>query len=318
MRILVTGAAGFAGQHLARELLRGGGTVWGGALEARAPDEVLTAAEAERIHWVALDVTSPTSVERVVAEVRPDRVFHLAGQSSVSRSFTDPLGTWSVNATGTMRLLEALLARRDGDREVRVVLVSSAEVYGAVPPERQPIGEDEAPRPITPYGGSKLAAEAAALQAAARGLTVTIARSFNHAGPGQGDHFALPGMARQLVEMRNGDSERELRVGNLTPSRDFLDVRDVVRAYVAMMERGESGGIYNVCSGEARAMTEIVEELVELSGTGARITVERSRFRPVEIPLLVGDSSRLRGLGWAPERELRDTLRDLLDSVEAR
>jgi GDP-4-dehydro-6-deoxy-D-mannose reductase len=324
VRALVTGAGGFVGQHLIRELLGAGAQIVGGVLAGRPPrDGVLRADELARVRWTSLDVTDPASLHEAVAGSAPDRVYHLAGQASVGGSFADPIGTWDVNATGTLRLLEAL--RTHGAKGARVLVVSSAEVYGAVPESRQPIGEDEPLRPITPYGASKMAAEAAALQAAAaRELHVVVARSFNHAGPGQDERFALPSMARQLVEFERGGDDEDggatgaaLRVGNLEPLRDFLDVRDVARAYAMLVERGESGGIYNVASGRARPMMEIVQALVRASGTGAGIDADPDRFRPVDIPLLVGDASRLRALGWSPEIPLERTLRDLLDSVRA-
>lgn len=318
MRVLVTGAGGFVGQHLIRMLLEDfDAEVAGGVFEGEPPGTgVLSSDELNRVTWLPLDVTSEDSVWRVVSDTRPERVYHLAGQSSVSGSFRDPIGTWEVNATGTFRLLEAL--REGGVTGSRALVVSSAEVYGRVPEDRQPITEGEALSPITPYGASKMAAEAAALQcAASKQVWVTIARSFNHAGPGQDSKFALPSMAAQLAEMHAGVREPLLQVGNLDPSRDFLDVRDVARAYVTMMERGESGRIYNVCSGEARPMTEIVKDLVRISGTGARIDVDPERFRPVEIPLLVGDPSRLTALGWTPEIPLERTLTDLLEAAGA-
>jgi GDP-4-dehydro-6-deoxy-D-mannose reductase len=319
VKILVTGAGGFAGQHLLRELLSDGDHEISGGVVGGVPPApgVITSAEIGGVRWLPLDVTSSDSARSVVRESAPDLVYHLAGQSSVSGSFDDPVGTWEVNATGTLRMLLALVeASADGNRLPRVLVISSAEVYGAVPEHRQPISETEAVRPITPYGASKAAAEMVALQMAAAGdLEVVVARSFNHAGPGQDMRFALPSMARQLVEMRNSEGARELRVGNLGPRRDFLDVRDVVRAYRLLLEQGENVGIYNVCSGEARPMAAIVDDLVEISGSGATVVVDVERFREVEIPLLVGDPGRLLDLGWQPEIPMDQTLRDLLDSV---
>ncbi|MBA2671306.1 MAG: GDP-mannose 4,6-dehydratase, partial [Gemmatimonadetes bacterium] len=168
------------------------------------------------------------------------------------------------------------------------------------------------PAPVTPYGASKLGAEAVSLQAAASGsIEVVIARSFNHAGPGQDARFIFPSMARQLAEMSDGGAEPVLRVGNLEARRDFLDVRDVVRAYVQLMETGKSGMTYNVCSGESHSLQELVEELVRISGTGARIEVDPERFRPVDIPELRGSSDQLRALGWNARIPMRRTLEDL-------
>jgi GDP-4-dehydro-6-deoxy-D-mannose reductase len=313
VRVLITGAGGFAGQYLIRELLARGATrVTGGAYNGRAPaDGVLTEEERSAVRWRPLDVTSQASVRALVEEAEPEQVYHLAGQASVGQSFGDPLGTWEVNATGTLRLLRAL---QDGGGGSRVLVVSSAEVYGTVPEVEQPIREDRPLRPVSPYGASKMAAEAAALSAAASGdLAVVVARSFNHAGPGQDRRFLLPSMAQQLHQVRRGARAPELRVGNLEARRDFLDVRDVARAYARLMEEGENGGIYNVCSGEARSLRELVETLVRLSGTGARIVVDPERFRPTDMRLLVGSATRLRALGWTPQVPLEETMNDLLE-----
>src|SRR5690606_2637898 len=193
----------------------------------------------------------------------------------------------------------------------------SAEVYGPVPAAAQPIGEDAPLRPTTPYGASKAAAEFAALQTAAQGgLQVVIARSFNHAGPGQDERFFLPSMARQLIRMK-GAPDPVVRVGNVAVTRDFLDVRDVVRAYLSLMKSGENGGVYNVCSGEPRSLLDLVARLIVLSGSGARLEVDPERFRSVDIPMLIGDAARLRALGWKAEIDLEQTLRDLLSEADA-
>ncbi len=314
MRTLVTGGSGFSGQYLVHLLLdEGGAQITAGTFTGSEPETgILSLEERARVRWVPLDVTVPDSVAAALEGCAPERVYHLAGQASVAASFADPLATWEVNATGTLRLLEAIRRRRG--EPPRVLVVSSAEVYGRVPEGGQPIPETDPLAPITPYGASKAAAEMVGLQAAATGLPVVVARSFNHTGPGQETRFALPSMARQLAAMRAGSGVRVLRVGNLQARRDFLDVRDVVRAYRRLLEEGRSGAVYNVCSGEARSLREVVETLVELSGTGARVEVDPERFRPVDIPLLVGDSSRLRALGWAPRIELRQTLSDLLEA----
>src|SRR5690606_33409436 len=249
--------------------------------------------------------------------VRPEGVFHLAGQASVGASFEAPLATWEVNATGTVRLFSVLA--REAPEVRRVVLASSAEVYGAVPEEEQPIGESAAYQPSTPYGASKAAAEVAALQLGGMyGIEVVVARAFNHVGPGQEERFVLPSMARQLVRIRQGGAEPILRVGNLGVRRDFLDVRDVTRAYRTLMEQAPAGGVFNVCSGVGQPLEKVIERLVELSGTGARIEVDPARVRPADIPVLVGDPTRLRALGWQPRIDLDRTLRDLLEDAELR
>jgi GDP-4-dehydro-6-deoxy-D-mannose reductase len=308
---LITGAAGFAGQHLVRELLASGYQVVGGTLDGTPPPSgVLNASETERVRWVALDITCDEQLRSVLADTRPHRVFHLAAQSSVGFSFSDVLGTWTANATGTLRLLCTLAESADPPR---LLFVSSSEVYGAVPEHEQPIGESRPLAPANPYGASKAAAEIVVRQmGATSGLHVVVARSFNHTGPGQSTRFSLPNWAEQLAALSGGATEPVLQVGNLEARRDLLDVRDVVRAYRILIERGERGGVYNVCRGEAHRLRDVVEAMVEVSASGARIQVDPERLRPVDTPLILGDPRRIRSLGWTPEIELRQTLTDLL------
>ncbi|HEU0298511.1 MAG TPA: GDP-mannose 4,6-dehydratase [Longimicrobium sp.] len=308
MRVLVTGAAGFVGAWLVRGLAADGHTVVAAGQEGHAAP-----ADAAGAEWVGIDVTSTDSVAAVMERAAPEAVVHLAGQASVGDSFHDPLGTWDVNATGTLRIAAAL------PKGARLLLVSSAEAYGSVPEAEQPIREERPLRPCNPYAASKAAAEMAALQAGeSGGIRVVVARSFNHTGPGQDERFALSSFARQLALIRAGGAEPVLRVGNLSARRDLLDVRDVVRAYALLVTAGAPGTVYNVCSGEARSMETAVQELVELSGTKARLEVDPDRVRPVDVPLLLGDNARLRGLGWEPRIPFRQTLADLLEWQAAR
>jgi GDP-4-dehydro-6-deoxy-D-mannose reductase len=312
VRVLVSGASGFVGQHLARALLASGAEVYGTSPEPAPAAPLLTPAERDAIRWLALDLHSEDSVRSVVAEARPEVVYHLAAQSSVAAGFADLLGTWDVNATGTLRLVGAM--GEHAPPGARLLLASSAEVYGAVPEAEQPITETWLPAPINPYGASKAAAEMAARAGRGR-MDVIVARSFPHTGPGQDARFALPSFARQLSEIAHGVREPVIRVGNLSARRDVCDVRDVVRAYLLLAEQGETGAVYNVCRGEAISMRELLERMIELSGHDVRVEVDPERLRPVDTPLLLGDPGRLQALGWAPEIPMRDTLRDLLASA---
>ncbi len=314
VKVLVTGGGGFAGGHLLRELIRTGYQEITATTVGETPaaaDEALS-----RVRWFSMDLTDGDSVDEVVASEQPELIFHLAGQASVGRSFRAPLETWDINATGTVRLLVAL--KRLPPARRRMLLISSAEVYGHVAETEQPITEDAPYRPVTPYGASKAAAEVAALQEArASGIEVVIARSFNHVGPGQDDRFVIPSIARQLGRIKRGEEEPVVRAGNLSVDRDFLDVRDAVRGYVRLMERGENLGAYNVCSGVARSLASVVRRMIELSATGARLELDPERIRAVDIPTLRGDATRLRRLGWLPRIPLDQTLQDLLSDYQA-
>jgi GDP-4-dehydro-6-deoxy-D-mannose reductase len=314
VKILVTGGGGFAGRHLLRSLLQVRGAQLAATVLEAPPAEPVRGLE--RVQWLQMDVGSEVSLRTVIEGFQPEQVYHLAGQASVGRSLDAPLETWEVNATGTLRLMSAL---SDFGGTRRLLMVSSAEVYGHVDPQLQPIREDAPLRPVTPYGSSKAAAELLAWQmGAAAGLDVVVARSFNHIGPGQDERFVLPSMARQLVRIRRGEAEPVLLVGNLEVERDFLDVRDVARAYRCLMDHGEAGVAYNICSGVPRSLLAVVGRLIELSKAGASLEVDPERLRAVDIPLLVGDPERLRQLGWIELFQMDQTLRDLLGEAEER
>ncbi len=308
MRVLVTGAAGFAGRYLVDELLSAGHEVFGSRVDSAPHDD------AGRIRWVEMDLASPASVEEAVRVASPEGVFHLAAQSSVGHSFRDPLGTWDVNSTGTVRLVHEL---RKLARPVRLFFASSAEVYGPVPEEEQPIPESAPVQPRSMYAAAKAAAEIALQQAGTEGwLDSRIARSFNHTGPGQSPIFALPDFARQIRSATSDAEPLSLRVGDLSVRRDFLDVRDVVRAYRRIFEVGEPGEIYNVASGHPRSLRELVDVLIEVSGRSVEVVPESARMRAIDIPLLAGSAEKLHTLGWTPAVPIERTLRDLYASVE--
>lgn len=290
MRAFVTGAQGFVGAWLIAHLEEMG-------------DEVVPAGD-------AVDVTDGAVLSRAVRDARPDAVYHLAAFTHVGQSWDAPEEAFRVNAVGTLHLLEA--ARACG-RDPRVLLVSSAEVYGAVGAEELPLTESTALRPLTPYAASKVAAEYLGLQAhLGHGLAVVRVRPFNHVGPGQAPSFVVAALARRIVEADRAGAG-SVAVGNLSPHRDFTDVRDVVRAYRALVVEGEPGGVYNVCSGHDVAISDVAERLLTLAGAHLRLEVDPALARPTDVPVLRGDPTLLRdATGWAPRIALDDTLVDVL------
>jgi GDP-4-dehydro-6-deoxy-D-mannose reductase len=297
MRILITGISGFVGPRLARYLLARGDEVAGTYLVEARPD-------LPGVDLHEADVLDAPALARVIAAVEPEAVVALAGLSHVGESWKRMGEYFRVNVLGTENLLRAAAGRR-------VVVASSAEVYGAVPAERQPIREEEPVDPRTPYAMTKAAAE---LLAYAKGAIVV--RAFNLVGPGQAPTFALPAFAAQLAAISRGEQAPVLKVGNLSARRDFVHVDDGAAALRLLVEKGEPGGTYNLAGGKAYAIEEALERLQKVSGVEARVETDPERMRPADLPLLLGDNRRLRELGWTPERTLDQALADLWAAVK--
>jgi GDP-4-dehydro-6-deoxy-D-mannose reductase len=266
--------------------------------------------------WYGMDLRDPDSVGQAVIDSRPAALLHLAGQSSAARSFGDPVGTFQVNALGSWHLLEAVRAHAPG---ARIVVVTSSDLYGPQP-ENTRTHESTLPRPVSPYGLSKAAADLFADVAASRGkLDVLRARAFGHTGPGQEPQFAVPAFARQLAAIERGEAEPVLKVGNLDVVRDLTDVRDVVNAYVALLERGQSGHAYNVCRGEGVRMTDVVRRMCESVRVPVRVEPDPERMRPADVPWLVGDPTAIAvDTSWRAEIPLARTLADVLQDWRGR
>lgn len=293
-RLLVLGHNGFVGTHV--------------LVKARARDDLEVAVPASDF-----DVRSTRSVAETISAARPDWILHLAAQSSVADSLKQPVETYLVNTIGTANVVSSAL---DSGFAGRMLFVSSADVYGAVNLSALPIAESQPAAPRNPYAASKLAAEIVCLEAARRsGLDVVIARPFNHIGPGQDTRFVVASFAAQIAAIAAGERPVTLAVGDLSVERDFSDVRDVVTAYFTLLERGDRGAVYNVCSGVGHQLDYVLRQLVVAARTEVRIEVDPSRLRTSETPRLVGDNQKLRSLGWRPQIPLSQTLNEIFEQA---
>lgn len=299
MRALVTGGLGFVGRHLTAHLEACG-------------DEVIAL---DRHGDNPVDITDAARVASAVAEAAPDAIYHLAGWADVGGSWKQPHTVLRVNAEGTLNVLEA--ARAAGVE--RVLAVASADVYGIVSEDELPLTEAAPLRPTSPYSASKVAADAIAHQAfLGYALGVIRVRPFNHLGPGQSEQFVASALAARIARAER-DGVGSIPVGSLSARRDFTDVRDIVRAYRLLVESGEPGEVYNICSGVDRAIQEIADELIRLAKYPIELAPDPDLIRPADIPVLRGDFSKLEAAtGWRPEIPIEQTLADVLDDLRAR
>jgi GDP-4-dehydro-6-deoxy-D-mannose reductase len=299
--VLVTGAGGFAGSHLVEYLL---------ASPKQHRSEGGSASH-RVVAWTrqTIDLLDRAGVRAAIAELRPTQVYHCAGVPHVAESWRDTAQPLEGNVLATEHLLDAV---RRAEVRCRVLIPGSAAVYAA---SSEPISEADAIAPTSPYAISKLAQEQLALRAIQEdALDVVVTRSFNHTGPRQTPAFVAPSMARQIALIERGQLEPVIRVGNLEARRDLTDVRDVVRAYVALMQSGATGVVYNVASGIARSIHSVLDALVSRSRVPVRIEVDPQRLRPSDVPVMVGNCSRLMAAtGWQPAISFDQTLDDLLN-----
>jgi GDP-4-dehydro-6-deoxy-D-mannose reductase len=306
--ILVTGAAGFAGSHLLDLLTDEGARVVAWQRRGGTSPSIGVGTGSASVSWQAVDLLDRDAVYRAISELRPSAVYHCAGAAHVGRSWESTTSTFDVNVRGTHHLFEGL--RRAGGR-ARVILPSSALVYVSTDVA---LTEDDHLLPRSPYALSKLAQELVGQHAMTDDIHVTIARAFNHFGPRQDPHFAASGFARRIADIEAGRWDAEIAVGNLNARRDLTDVRDTVRAYRLILERGQSGRAYNVCSGQAISIGDLLDRLLARARVPIRVRVDTVRYRPNDIPFLVGDCTRIATeLGWRPQIPLDRTLDDLLE-----
>jgi len=318
MRFLITGITGFAGRHLTARLLSDGHEVFGITRRALTPAE--HGARLPNVppdHLSVASLSDAPRIAEVIRQARPDGVFHLAARTTVPASFADPEETYRTNLFGSLHVFAAV---HSAAARCRIVWVGSSEAYGQVDPNDLPITETSPFRPLSPYAVSKAAADLAAYQwSRTHGLDVVRVRPFNHTGPGQAPHFVCADFARQVIAVERTAQPPRIEVGNLDVVRDFSDVRDVVRAYLAAWKRGQAGEAYNVCSGVARTPRDILDTLIRLSGVSVTVVVQAERQRTVDVPALVGSAAKLHAAtGWSPAIPWEQTLRDVLDDWRAR
>ncbi len=303
----ITGIAGFAGSWLAEELLAHGWTV-AGSLYANEPTENLAGCD-DNVKLVPLDILKPDQVRRQLKKVGPTHIFHLAALAAVGKSFEAERATYDVNFMGTFNVLQAA-GELSGLK--KVVFVSSSDAYGLAPKAGKTLTEDSPLAPVSPYGISKASAEFLCVSQFRRGgLPVTVARSFNHSGPRQAENFVIPDFARQVAAIESGLQEPVMKTGNLTPRRDFSDVRDIVRGYRLMAEKGAPGRVYQLCSGKVVAVEKVLSMLTSLSSREIAVTMDPKKKRTVEIPVIRGSNKRaVEELGYEVRYRLKQTIRE--------
>lgn len=306
MRALIIGAAGFVGSYLAEHLQKECG--WS-VSATKLPQEDCGLLGAELYD---LDILDKDSVKALMDKLMPDCVFHLAAQSSVALSWKRPQLTVDVNIKGCVNVLEAV---RQAGAKTRVLLIGSSEEYGAVREAENPVSEERILHPVNIYAAAKACQNMlGTIYAGAYGMDILMVRAFNHIGPGQAPAFAAADFCRQTAKIERGMQEPVIRTGNLSVKRDFTDVRDIVCAYAALMQRGIAGETYNVGSGRAIAIRELLEEIIGLSNAAIRIETDPDKFRPADVPVVEADIRKLeRDTGWVKRYELKDTLKDMLE-----
>ena len=310
-KALVIGASGFVGEHLL-EFLRATHDY-----DVHATKPKGRAVSCPGVETDDLDLLDAGAVAAALKRIRPDRIFHLADESSVAQSWNDPAQTYDVNVRGALHVLEAVRAL---PYPPRLLLVGSGEEYGRIGPEEGPVAETHEVRPTNPYAAAKASQNMMGrIYAEAYRMDILMARTFNYYGPGQPTLFVASDLCRQVAEMEKGLRPPVLKVGNLSVLRDFTDVRDVVRAYVLLMMLGKSSETYNVGSGQAIAVQDVLDLILSLTEAKPRIETDKGRLRPVDMPVIAADARKLvKATGWTPRFTMEQTVRDILEDWRAK
>lgn len=311
MRVLITGITGFVGSHFAEFLLAQGAEVVG-SVRWRSKTENIEHLR-DRLTLIESDLRDGLSARSLLEQAQPDCIVHLAAQSFVGASWQTPGETFHTNVISQMNLLEAVRQLRAG---VRCLVVGSSEEYGLVYSDELPIRETNPLRPLSPYAVSKVAQDLMGYQYfKSYGLHIVRTRAFNHTGPRRGDAFATSSFAKQIAEIEAGLREPVILVGDVKSTRDFSDVRDIVRGYWQLLERGTPGDVYNLCSGDDWSIERVLQFLIERSTVAPiAVRVDPARLRPSDVPILRGAAEKIeKAIGWRRTIPLEQTLADLLD-----
>jgi GDP-4-dehydro-6-deoxy-D-mannose reductase len=302
MKALITGVTGMIGSHFASKLKNAQWNVFGVARNSASS----RLAKVEETNIFRVDITDRDSIGEVFKKIKPDLVVHMAAQAFNGYSWACEELTQHINVIGTRNVLKCCQAHTP---EARVILACSSAEYGDVIPEDCPLREDRLLRPVSPYGVTKVATEALGYQYFSNyGMKIFLPRLFIHVGTGHPPATAIQNFARQLALISKGKSENKIYVGRLDTARDFIDVRDGVEAMLLLLERGNAGEPYNICTGKAHTISDVLNMLIQIAGVEVEIVESKSLFRPSDEPLLLGDNSKIRKLGWEMSYTIRETL----------
>ena len=311
MKIFITGITGFSGSFLAENLVaKSSHEVSGTYLSENSLSNVSEVKD--KLKLFKVDLQDAEATKKIISEVKPDLVFHLAALTAPAESFDNPSKFITNNISAQVNLLEAI---RSTDITPRILIVSSAEVYGEISPGDLPINEDTPLRPVNPYAVSKVAQDFLGLQYfLSYKLPIVRVRPFNHIGPRQSMSFVVAGFAKKIADIEKGIISPVLKVGNLSAKRDFTDVKDIVEAYVQILEKGEFGEVYNLGSGKSVQIQEIVDKLLSFSTKEIKVEVDEKLLRPIDIPELVCDNTKIKhATGWEPKIDITQTLKETLE-----
>lgn len=304
---LITGANGFCGRHLADDLEDGDNRIYG--ISRKIPDDLLT--DHPHVKYEPCNLVDHTSVFDILKNIKPDCIFHLAAESSVASSWKSPINILNNNVLSQVNLFEAV---RELGLPTRIIVACSSEEYGLINESDLPVNENCCFNPLSTYAVSKVAQDMLAYQYyKSYNMDIVRVRAFNLTGPGQSTNYALSSFAKQIADIETGLIHSTLSVGNLNVKRDYTDVRDAMKAYHQIAIKGKPGSVYNLCSGKAYSLKDLLDMLILLSTADVKIEVDERRFRPSDLPVMLGDNTKIKTeIGWEPQIDIRDTLRDLL------